>query len=97
MERGTPFGGDVAHVHHGLWVVGIHVEDGRVDDARHVGTVGRGARVARIRRETDLIVGNDVDGAAGGVVGQVRQVERLVHDALTGKGGVAVQQNGHGL
>lgn len=36
VERGAPLGGHVAHVHHGLRVVAVHVEDGRVDYAGHV-------------------------------------------------------------
>ena len=33
----------------------------------------------------------------GGVFGQFRHVQGLVNDALAGKSGVAVEQNGHGL
>ena len=84
-------------MHDGLGIVGVDVEDGRVDDARHVGAVGRGARVARVGGEADLVVGHDVDRAARRVVGQVRQVERLVDDALAREGRVAVQQNRHHL
>ena len=47
--------------------------------------------------EADLVVGDDVDGAVGGVGRQVAQVERLVHHPLTAEGRVAVQQDGHGL
>ena len=51
---GPPLGGHLTDVHDGLGVVGVHVEDGRVDDARDVGAVGRGTRHTRVRREADL-------------------------------------------
>jgi hypothetical protein len=38
-----------------------------------------------------------VDGAAGAVAGQLREVERLGDDALAGEGGVAVDQQRHDL
>ena len=44
-----------------------------------------------------LVVDHHVDGAVGGVGGQVGQVESLVDDALTGEGRVAMQQDGHHL
>ena len=97
VEGGAPLGGHVADVHDGFGIIGVDVEDGSVDDAGHVRAVRRRARVTRIGRETDLVVGNDVDGAAGRVIGQVRQGERLVDDALAGEGGVAVQQDRHDL
>lgn len=36
VEGGPPLGRHVAHVHHALGVVRVHVEDGRVDDARDI-------------------------------------------------------------
>ena len=41
-------------MHDGLRVVGVHVEDGRVDHPGHVGRVGGGARHAGVRGEADL-------------------------------------------
>ena len=52
------------------------------DDA---GRVGRG-------REPELVVDDDVHGAADAVALDARQVERLGHHALAGERGVAVQQ-----
>ena len=49
-----PLGRDLAHMHHCLRVVCIHVEDGSVDDACHVRAVGRRTGGARVRRETNL-------------------------------------------
>lgn len=44
-----------------------------------------------------LVVHHDVDGAVGGVGGQVTQVESLVHNALPSKSGVSMQEDGHHL
>ena len=44
--------------------------------------------------ETQLVVDDDVDGPAGAVAGQLRQVERLGYDPLAGEGGVPVDEEG---
>ena len=44
-----------------------------------------------------LIIDNNVNGAVGGVVGQVTQVEGLIHNTLAGKGGITMDQNTHHL
>src|SRR5262249_20062121 len=58
----------------------------------HVGAVRRRTGVAGSGGEADLVVDNDVQGAAGGVAGQLGQVERLGHQTLAGEGSVAVDQ-----
>ena len=77
---------------HGLGIVAIHVEDGRLDHLRHVGAVARRARVAGVRREPDLVVDHEVDRAAGPVPGQLGEIQGLGHDALAREGRVAVDQ-----
>ena len=47
------------------------------------------------RGEADLVVDDDVERAAGGVAVELAQVERLLHDALAGERGVAVDQQRH--
>lgn len=93
MESRTPFSSHVAHVHYSFRIISIHVEDGRVDNASNIRTVWRGTRVSGISGETDLIVGDNMDGSSCRVIRQVRQMESFVDDALAGKGCVAVQQN----
>ncbi len=81
------------HAHRGLGVVAVHVEDRRLD---HLGDVGGvHARPAELGRggEPELVVHDDVDGAADLVAGHLGEVERLGHDALTRERGVAVQQH----
>lgn len=94
---GSPLCSDIAHVHDGLGIIGIHVEDGSVDDASHVRAIWRRTGRTRIRRESNLIVDNDVDGSVGRVIRQVAQVERLVDHTLARECGIAVQKNAHHL
>lgn len=54
VEGGPPLRRHPAHVHDGLGVVGVHVEDGRIDDPGHVGGVGGGAGHSRVCCEADL-------------------------------------------
>src|SRR5690606_41599353 len=70
------------------------VEDRRADHLRHVGAVLGRTRVLRRGGEADLVVDDDVHGAAGAVAAQQREVEGLRDDALTGERSVAVQEQG---
>ena len=63
VPGGPPLGREVGDQHHRLGIVGVDVEDGSVDDSADIGAVGRGAGVARIRGEPDLVVGHNVDCA----------------------------------
>src|SRR3546814_1098067 len=47
----------------------------------------------RTRRETDLVIDDEMDAAAGVVAGHARKTEAFPHDALPRKGGVAVDQH----
>ena len=66
VEGVPPIGRHLADVHHGLGVVGVDVEDGGVDHARHVGGVGGGARHAGVRGEADLTEAGTRDGGTSG-------------------------------
>ena len=54
VPGGAPLGGHFTDVHRRLRVVGVDVEDGRVDDASHVRAVRRRTTEPRVRREPDL-------------------------------------------
>ena len=86
--------GQLGDPHAGLRVVAVDVEDRRLDHPGDVGGVRRGARAARRRREADLVVDDDVHGAAGAVAAQLREVERLGDDPLAGERRVAVHEHG---
>ena len=75
-------------------VIAVHVENGGLDHLGDVGAVARGASVNRIGGKADLVVDHEVEGAAGAVAGELGEVEGLGDDALTGDGGVTVDQEG---
>ena len=79
-------------MHHGFRIVAVDVEDRRLDHLGDVRAVGRGARVARVGREADLVVDDEVDRAAGAVTLEARQAEALGHHALAGERRIAVDQ-----
>ncbi len=89
--EGQAHGGDAA-----LDVVGVDVDDRDVVALGHVGGPPGRAGVLGIGGEADLVVLDQVDGAADAVAVDRLQVERLGDHALAGEGGVAVQDDRHG-
>ncbi len=92
MELHAEFESEACNVADGLGIVAVDVEDGGFDEFGDVGAVARRACVGRIGGETYLVIDDEVDGAAGAIAGELGEVERLGHDALTCEGGVAVYQ-----
>ena len=86
--------GDLHDADGGIGIVAVDVEDGRLHAARDVGGIGRGARFVGQGGEADLVVDDQVDGAAGGVAIELREIEGLGHHALSGEGRVAVDEHG---
>ena len=80
-------------VHAGLRVVTVHVQHGRVRYAHDRRGVAGHARVPRRRREAHLVVDQYVQRAPRLVSRQLRQRQRLGHDALARERGVAVDQH----
>ena len=78
-----------------LGVVGVDVEDRHLQPLGQVGGVGGRAGGGRPGGEADLVVDDDVHGAAGAVGGQLAHIEGLVDHALPGEGGVAVHEHRH--
>ena len=75
-------------------IVGIDVDDRDIKALGEIaGVVGR-AGFPRLSGETDLVIQNQMNRAAGCVALQPRQVERLGDDALSRERRVAVQQDG---
>ena len=95
MELHAVVQGDAGGEDHGLRVVAVDVQDGGVDDLGDVGAVVGGAGVQGVGGgEADLVVDDHVHRAAGGVAGGLRHVQAFHDHALSGKGGVAVDQYG---
>ena len=69
------------------------MKDGKLRHARDIGRVNRRAAGFRRSRETNLIIDDDVNRAARPIAAQLRELQRLHDDALSGKRRVAVQQN----
>ena len=77
----------------GFGIVAVDVEDRRLHGLGDVGRVHGRAREVGSGREPELVVHDDVHGAADVVAGQLREVERLGDDALAREGGVAVDEH----
>ena len=90
LEALPVLGGQAHHVDAGLGVVPVHVEDGDVEHLRDGRGVDARARVLGVGGVADLVVDDDVDGAAGVVAPEPREVQRLCHHALRSHRRVAV-------
>jgi hypothetical protein len=66
-------------------IVGVDVDDRRVEALRQVARVPGRAPVGRVGGEADLVVSDQVQRAAGRVADEVLKVERLGDDALAGE------------
>ena len=76
-----------------LGVVRVHVDDRHLEALREVARIVRRAPIARIGREADLIVHDDVQRAAGPVSAEVREIECLGDHPFTGEGRVPVHEH----
>ena len=84
--------------HHGFRIIAVDVQHRGFDHLDDVGAIQRRAGVARVGGgETDLVVDDDVDRAAGVVTAGLGQCQRFHHDALAGEGRVTVHLNGQHL
>ena len=92
LELHAEFGRNFRGEHHRFRVVAIDVEDRRFHHLRHVGGIGRGARIARIGGETDLVVDDEMHRATRAVALEAREAKAFRHDALAREGRIAMQQ-----
>ena len=88
------FGSHTCAIDDGLRVIAVHVEDRRLNHQGDVRGIGRGTRMDRRGREANLVVDDQVDGAAGAEALGSRHGETLGHNALACEGGVAMEQDG---
>src|SRR3546814_7710022 len=66
---------ELAREGHRLGIVAVDVQDRRLNALGDVGRIGRRARELRAGRETDLVVDDEVDAAAGIVAADAREAE----------------------
>ncbi len=69
------------------------MEDGALKHLRDIRRINTRLRFRRRRREADLIINNDVEGAADHVCVELAEIQRLLNHTLTRKCGIAVNQN----
>ena len=84
---------DLEHAVRGLRIVGVDVKDRDLVDLGHVGRVHGGAPLRRRRRESDLVVDDDVDRPARPVARQLGEIEDLGHHPLPGERRVPVEEH----
>jgi hypothetical protein len=83
LELLAVLGRDAEDLRHVLHRVRVHVEDRRLDRLCQVRAVDPTARLARGRRETNLIVNDHVDRTAYLIIRQVCHLHTLVYYTLT--------------
>ena len=79
--------------HAGFGIVRVDVNDRNLEPAGEAAGIQRTEQIVGVRRESDLIVGDDVNRAAGRVARQLVKVQRLGDDALAGKRRVTVNED----
>ena len=72
-------------------VFAIHMQNGDLDHLGNVGRIHRRTRIFGQSGEPDLIVNDDVNGAAGRVTLELRHIEGFRHDPLPRESGVAMK------
>ena len=63
VELLPEFRRDLRHINHRLRIVAVDVEDRRLDQLGDVGRIGRGARIARVGGEADLVVDDEMQAS----------------------------------
>mmetsp|Transcript_49391 Transcript_49391/g.116089 ORF Transcript_49391/g.116089 Transcript_49391/m.116089 type:complete len:230 (-) Transcript_49391:837-1526(-) len=91
----SPLGGELECTGDRHRVITIYMQDGKIEALAEVRGVQGGPVIHRVRGEAHLVVDDDVDGATDIELRDMRQLQGLVADALTSKGGIAVEKNRH--
>ncbi len=88
IRHGEPYGGETR-----FGPVRVDVEDREVESLGQVAGVARGAALPRVGGEADLVVDDEVHGAAHAVAVEASEVQRFGHHALGGEGRVPVDED----
>lgn len=86
---------ELTRLHNGLWVAGVHAKDWHVERLDSVACLLKTAIVFSFRRETQLVVCDDVDGAAYVKFGKFAHCKSLIGAALPCESRVAVTLDVH--
>src|SRR2546427_3050095 len=86
-------GGNFTYADDRIGILAVYVKNGNGLPLRQIGGEARGVEFHGRRGEAEQIVYDDVNRAADGISGKSIQIERFRPDALTRKGGVAVQRD----
>ena len=81
--------------HHRFRIIAIHMQDRRLHGLRHIGAIKPRIGMRRHGSEADLVIGDDMQRAAGAIANELTHGERLINHALPRKGSIAMQQNAH--
>src|SRR6185312_16690895 len=73
-----------------LGVVSVDVENRRLNHAGDIGCVSGGTGIVGQRRETDLIVDDEVDSAPRAIAIELRKIQRLGYHALADESRISV-------
>src|ERR1700676_1313509 len=83
---------ELAHLHASKRVIAVNMENRDFDHLRDVGRVHGRTRVLRQSCESDLVVYDNVYGAACAVAVQLRHIQRFRDNPLPREGGIAMDQ-----
>ena len=71
------------------------MENWSIDSLGEIGGVSCRSPLAGNGGKTNLVVDDDVNGSADGVVCQILHLHRFIDDSLSGKGGVSMDEHWH--
>ncbi len=92
VEHLAEFDGDARGVYHRLGIVAVDVDDRRLHDQGQIGAIGRRARMLRRGGEADLVVDDEMNGAAGAKAPGAAHGETFGDHALPRERRIAVQE-----
>ena len=91
-ELPAVIGSQLKHVHQGLRIFPMDVEDRRHEHFGDIGAIAGRPGIFGKSGIADLVVNHQMQGAAGAVTFQLRHVQGFGHNALSGKSGIPVDQ-----
>mmetsp|Transcript_58047 Transcript_58047/g.66891 ORF Transcript_58047/g.66891 Transcript_58047/m.66891 type:complete len:302 (-) Transcript_58047:713-1618(-) len=97
LELGAEVGCKLKHTNHILGTVTVHVEHRALERAAKIGAVCGASGAFGVRRETNLIVDDNVNRTTSVIVVDLRDTHRLIDDTLAREGSITVQLNGQHL